>query len=195
MHKKKILTSKKSSLVVKVTTLCVLFSLTTVLNFEVCQMDVRNLFFHGDIDEEVYMKQLQGFVVLNKEHLVCKQKHSWYGLKLAPRQWYKKFDTFMLSHGFSHSHVNHYLYTKKDINGSPIILIYVDKKTTFDTLKDQRKLIISKRDLGNPKHILVMRINRDRRTNCYFYHKKIYIKGHVALHILNITKRISQRTS
>ena len=47
-------------------------------------MDVKSAFQHGDIDEEIYMKQPEGFVVLNKEHLVCKLKHSLYGLKQAP---------------------------------------------------------------------------------------------------------------
>ena len=71
--------------VVKMTTLRVLFALTAMLNLELYQMDVKIAFLHGDIDEEIYMKQPEGFVVPNKEHLVCKLKRSLYGLKQAPR--------------------------------------------------------------------------------------------------------------
>ena len=85
-------------------------------------MDMKT-FFHGDVDEEIYMKQHEGFVVPNKEHLVCRLKRSLYDLKHASLQWYKKFDTFMLSRGFDCSHADHCLYTERDIDGSPIILI------------------------------------------------------------------------
>ncbi|MCO5577886.1 hypothetical protein L7F22_031721 [Adiantum nelumboides] len=72
--------------VVKMTTLRVLFTLTAVLDLKLYQMDVKTAFSHGDIDEEIYMKQPEGFVVPGKERLVCKLKRSLYGLKQAPRQ-------------------------------------------------------------------------------------------------------------
>ena len=49
------------------------------------------------------MKKSVGYVILGKEHLVCKLKRSLYGLKQVPRQWYKKFDAFMLKNGFNRS--------------------------------------------------------------------------------------------
>ena len=82
-------------------------------------------FLHGDIDEEVYMKQPEGFVIPGKEHLICKFNRSLYGLKQASRQWYKKFDAIMLKRGYKRSHVDHCLYTNRDENGSPIILYYM----------------------------------------------------------------------
>ena len=78
------------------------------------------------LDEELYMKQPEGYATPGKEHLVCKLKRSLYGLKQGPKQWYKKLDTLMLKHEFKRNHANHYLYTKKDEDGSPIILrLYV----------------------------------------------------------------------
>ena len=170
--------------VVKMTTLRVLFALTAMLNLELYQMDVKTAFLHGDIDEEIYMKQPEGFVVSNKEHLVCKLKRSLYGLKQAPRQWYKKFDTFMLSQGFDRSYADHCLYTKKDIDDSPIILVlYVDdmllagkRKTSLDALKDQLKLVFSMKDLGNAEHILGMRISRNRKDKLLFLSQEKYIE-------------------
>ena len=66
-------------------------------------MDVKTAFLHGDLHEEIYMQQPEGFAVKEKEDLVCKLKKSLYGLKQTPREWYHKFDAFMKSQGFRRS--------------------------------------------------------------------------------------------
>jgi hypothetical protein len=50
-------------------------------------MDVKTKFLHGDLEEEIYMKQPEGFVVKGKKELVYKLKRSLYGLKQSPRMW------------------------------------------------------------------------------------------------------------
>ena len=56
---------------------------------------VSSAFLNGDLEEEIYMSQPEGFVVPGKEHLVCLKKLL-YGLKQSPRQWYAKLnDMFM----------------------------------------------------------------------------------------------------
>ena len=94
--------------VVKMTTLRVLFALTAAVDLELFQMDVKTAFLHGDLDEELYKRQPEGYAIPGKDRLVCKLKRSLYGLKQAPQQWSKKFDAFMLKHGFKRSHVDHY---------------------------------------------------------------------------------------
>ena len=49
------------------------------------QMDVKTAFLHGDLEEQIYMEQPEGFTQPGKEHLVCKLKRSLYGLKQSPR--------------------------------------------------------------------------------------------------------------
>ena len=63
-------------------------------------MNVKTAFSHGDLDKELYMKQPEGYAIPGKEHLVCKLKRSLSGLKQGPKQWYKKFDAFMLKYEF-----------------------------------------------------------------------------------------------
>ena len=71
------------------------------LEFE--QLDVKTAFLHGELEEDIYMQQLEGFVVSGKKDYVCLPKKSLYGLKQSPRQWYKRFDSFMTSHMFRRS--------------------------------------------------------------------------------------------
>ena len=81
-------------------------STRTVLNIvvnmdlEVEQMDVKTTFLHGDLEEEIYMQQLEGFIEKRKENLVCRLRKILYGLKQAPRQWYQKFKSFIVNQGY-----------------------------------------------------------------------------------------------
>ena len=68
-----------------------------IYNLVVHQMDVKTSFLNGDLDEEVYMNQPEGFVVPDNEHKVCKLVKSLYGLKQAPKQWHQKFNGVILS--------------------------------------------------------------------------------------------------
>jgi len=67
--------------VAKVTSTRLLLSVVAAFDFEVEQMDVKTTFLHGDLGEEIYMKQPEGFAVKGKKELVCKLKKSLYGLK------------------------------------------------------------------------------------------------------------------
>ena len=62
-------------------------------------MDVKTTFLNGDLDEEIYMEQPEGFVILGQQKKVCKLIKSLYGLKQAPKQWHEKFDSIVLSTG------------------------------------------------------------------------------------------------
>jgi len=75
--------------VVKHSSIRILLALVAQLNMELVQLDVKTAFLHGDLEEEIYMTQPEGFKVAGKEKLVCKLKRSLYGLKQSPRQWYK----------------------------------------------------------------------------------------------------------
>lgn len=67
---------------------------------------------NGDLKEEIYLVQPEGFVKERQEHLVCRLKKALYSLKQAPRSWYEKIDSFFLHHGFHRSMNDPNLYTK-----------------------------------------------------------------------------------
>ena len=62
-----------------------ILSLVAVEDLHIEQLDVKTTFLHGDLEEDMYMQQPQGYEVKGKENLVFKLKKSLYGLKKAPR--------------------------------------------------------------------------------------------------------------
>ena len=113
--------------VVKMSSIRVVLRLVASLDLELQQLDVKIAFLHGDLKEEIYMDHLEGFNVKGKEHMVCKLKKSLYGLKQTSRQWYKKFDSFMVGHGYTRTNANHCMYVIKfSISKFVILLLYVD---------------------------------------------------------------------
>jgi len=112
---------------VKISSIRVVLGLVASLNLEIDQLDVKTAFLHGDLEEDIYMVQPEGFAVKGKEHFVCRLRKSLYGLKQAPRQWYRKFDSFMMDHKYDETSSDHCVFVKKFFNGKYIILfLYVD---------------------------------------------------------------------
>jgi histone deacetylase 1/2 len=70
---------------VKANTIRLVLSLAITQQWTICQIDIQNAFLHGQLQEEVYMQQPQGYVHPNFPHHVCRLKKSLYGLKQAPR--------------------------------------------------------------------------------------------------------------
>eukprot|EP00253_Pinus_taeda_P005554 PITA_05554 len=60
-------------------------SLSSFQNFKVFQMDMKSDFLNGDLEEEVYIEQPDGFILGNDPNLVCRLKKALYGLKQAPK--------------------------------------------------------------------------------------------------------------
>ena len=78
--------------VMKFATFRMLLSRAAMEDMEIHQVDVKTAFLHGDLDQEIFMHQPDGFKEKGKEHLVCRLQKALYGLKQAPRSWYQKLD-------------------------------------------------------------------------------------------------------
>jgi hypothetical protein len=114
--------------IVKHSSIRTLFSIVAMHDYELGWLDVKIAFLHGKLEEDIYMDQPEGFVVPGKEDLVCRLKKSHYGLIQSPRQWYKRFDAFMISQGFKRSNYDSRVYLKTIKVSNIYLLLYVDDK-------------------------------------------------------------------
>ena len=138
-------------------------------DMELHQMDVKTAFLNGELSEEIFMKQPEGFIEPGNEHLVCKLNRSIYGLKQASRQWYLKFDSVISCFGFKENQVDNCVYMKSEGKNFIFLILYVDDillaSTNLDLL-EQTKSFLSKKfdmkDLGEAKYVLGIEIKRDR---------------------------------
>ncbi|KAH9681085.1 hypothetical protein KPL71_026816 [Citrus sinensis] len=147
--------------VARLTSIRVLFAIASLNNLYVHQMDVKTAFLNGDLDEEIYMEQPEGFVLPGNEKKVCKLVKSLYGLKQAPKQWHEKFDSVILSHGFKHNNADKCIYFKFTHDFGVIICLYIDDLLIFGTnmrgVDDTKKYLTSQfkmKDLGEVDTIL-----------------------------------------
>nr|GEV16530.1 retrovirus-related Pol polyprotein from transposon TNT 1-94 [Tanacetum cinerariifolium] len=95
-------------------------------NMVVYQMDVKTAFLNGNLWEEVYVSQPDGFVDLDNPNHVYKLKKALYGLKQAPRAWYDMLSSFLLSQDFSKGLVDPTLFIRRNGNDLLLVQIYVD---------------------------------------------------------------------
>ncbi|KAJ9535272.1 hypothetical protein OSB04_un001631 [Centaurea solstitialis] len=96
------------------------------MNFKVYQMDIKNVFLNGKLNEEVYVAQPPGFVDPKFPDHVYKLNKALYGLKQAPRAWYDTLSTFLLSKGFVRGKIDITLFLKKYPKHILLVQIYVD---------------------------------------------------------------------
>ncbi|KAJ9544738.1 hypothetical protein OSB04_024445 [Centaurea solstitialis] len=96
------------------------------MNFKVFQMDIKNAFLNGKLNEEVYVAQPPGFVDPKFPDHVYKLNKALYGLKQAPRAWYDTLSTFLLSKGFVRGKIDSTLFLKKYPKHILLVQIYVD---------------------------------------------------------------------
>ncbi|GJR92659.1 retrovirus-related pol polyprotein from transposon TNT 1-94 [Tanacetum coccineum] len=95
-------------------------------NMKIYQMDVKTAFLNGELKEEVYVSQPEGFVDQDNPSHVYKLKKALYGLKQAPRAWYDMLSSFLISQQFSKGAVDPTFFTRHARNDLLLVQIYVD---------------------------------------------------------------------
>ena len=112
--------------VVKATTIMIILSVAISKGWCLRQLDVKNTFLHGVLEEDVYMKQPPGYGEKNVPHYVCKLDKALYGLKQSPRAWYSRLSGKLQQLGFhaSKADTSLFFYNKGKI--TIYLLVYVD---------------------------------------------------------------------
>ena len=118
-------------------TLCLLLSLAALHDWEIEALDVKTAFLFGELDEEIYMEQPEGFMVKGKEKKVCRLRKAIYGLKQAALQWNKQLHKSLLEMGFIRCKSDPGTYFKIVREEIIILLIYVDNALFMGSNKTQ----------------------------------------------------------
>jgi histone deacetylase 1/2 len=112
--------------VVKIATVRLVLSIAVSRGWRLRQLDVKNAFLHGILEEEVYMRQPPGYENKNKPGYISKLDKALYGPKQAPRAWYSRLSSQLISFGFvaSKSDASLFIYHKHGV--TIYMLVYVD---------------------------------------------------------------------
>ncbi|CAJ2672156.1 unnamed protein product [Trifolium pratense] len=153
--------------VVKPATIRTVLSVAISKSWCLHQLDVKNAFLHGNLDETVHMHQPPGFRHPQFPDHVCLLKKSLYGLKQASRAWYQRFTDYVATMGFSHSMSDHSLFIYHHDNDIAYILLYVDDIILAASSNTLRKSIMAQlssefamKDLGPLSYFLGISVNR-----------------------------------
>ena len=134
-------------------------------------MDVITAFLNGNLEEEIYMTQPEGYINPGNEHLVCRLKKSIYGLKQSSRCWNRALSEYLEFMGFIQSSADSCVYIKraKDVS---IIAVYVNDfaiLTTTEAEMSSIKMYLATRfkmkDLGELRYYTIcIEWNKEQNT-------------------------------
>ena len=153
--------------VVKPETIRTVLSIAASRQWPIHQLDVKNAFLHGRLDETVYCQQPPGFVDPAYPDYVCLLQKSLYGLKQAPRAWHQRFATYLRQLGFVPSESDHSLFVYKTSADTAYLLLYVDdivltasSSVLLQRITDRLHAEFAMTDLGALHHFLGVSITR-----------------------------------
>ena len=131
--------------VVRLESVRTLIAMSVQQGLQLHQVDVTTAFLNGELEEEVYMRQPEGFVIPGKEHLVCKLTKSIYGLKQSPRYWNAALHNHLKKLGFIQTTTDPCVY--RSSGGEPVYLgVYVDD--IIIAARSDKKLAEVKKELA-----------------------------------------------
>lgn len=174
--------------VAKMTSARTLIALATVRNWELDCVDVDNAYLNGDLKEEIYMEVPPGYDLIDPKPVppgyALRLLKSLYGLKQAGRSWNEKIHESLVNLGFKECPSDPCIYARKT-NGAFIgIVLYVDdlllasnSRKELDAFKLDLSKLFKLKDLGPAKHILGIRIMRNRQLRTTKLDQEAYIKS------------------
>ncbi|KAG7572396.1 Integrase catalytic core [Arabidopsis suecica] len=151
-------------------------------DYEIWQMDVKTAFLNGNLEEDVYMTQPEGFTVPEAARKVCKLHRSIYGLKQASRSWNLRFNEAIKEFDFIRNEEEPCVYKKTSGSAVAFLVLYVDDILLLgndipllQSVKTWLGSCFSMKDLGEAAYILGIRIYRDRLNKIIGLSQDTYI--------------------
>ncbi|KAD3642279.1 hypothetical protein E3N88_31503 [Mikania micrantha] len=112
--------------VARMETIRLILALAAQKGWAVHHLDVKTAFLHGDLKEDVFVSQPEGFIKTGREHMVYKLSKALYGLKQAPRAWNLKLNGVLKEYGFRRCKLEQAVYIRHSHKEPLIVGIYVD---------------------------------------------------------------------
>lgn len=153
--------------VTRLETVRLLLALAAKNELQVHHLDVKTAFLNGEISEDVYVTQPEGFEKKGKENMVYKLLKALYVLRQAPRAWYAKLNFCLDSLGFKRCSSEHGVYTRMNGDGKLIIAVYVDDLLVIgnnfeaiESFKQQMSQNFEMTDLGKLNYYLGIEVEQ-----------------------------------
>ncbi|GKD58672.1 retrovirus-related pol polyprotein from transposon TNT 1-94 [Tanacetum coccineum] len=124
--RKVLILKNRLPLVARIEAIRIFIANAATKNMIIYQMDVKTAFLNGDLQEEVFVSQPEGFEDQENPTHVYRLKKALYGLKQAPRAWYDTLSKFLLANNFFKGAVDPTLFTRKSGKHILLVQIYVD---------------------------------------------------------------------
>jgi hypothetical protein len=154
--------------VVRFETVRLILAMAALENWVITGLDVKTAFLYGELDEDIYMEQPQGFRIPGREHDVLKLHRALYGLKQAGLAWWRTLKESMKELGFENLDSDAGLFLYRSEHGFVIAVIYVDDSIfcgpNTALVMELKKKFMQRwecRDLGDVTEFLRMRIIRE----------------------------------
>ena len=172
--------SDNFSPIAKLTFVRLFISLVASYDWDLHQLDIKNVFLHRDLQEEVYMEQSPRFVAQGEIGKVCRLRKSLYGLKSSPRAWFGKFNQAIETFGMQNSKSDHSVFYKNFSSYVILPVVYVDDilliRSDFKGRLSLKSFLHSQfhtKDLRMLKYFLGVEVMRSKQRILLSQHKYV----------------------
>jgi hypothetical protein len=156
--------------VAKMASVRLFLAMAAIRHWPLYQLDIKNAFLHGDLEEEIYMEQPPGFVAQGESGKVCRLQKSLYGLKQSPRAWFGKFSKVIQEFGMIRCEADHSVFLRCSSSNQFIYLVvYVDDivitgddHTGIQELKQHLFKHFQTKDLGQLRYFLGIEVAQSK---------------------------------
>ena len=154
--------------VLKYQSLRIMLAIANEEKMHVHHVDITTAFLYGDLKEEIYLEQPEGYKVKGREFDVCRLHKSLYGLKQSPRCWNTTIHSFLLSNDFKVLSADTAVYVNTKFSSKIMVSLFVDDILVYSPdlklikfIKDRISASFKVTDYGEVSTILGIKVIRD----------------------------------
>ena len=154
---------------IRFTTIRLILAFACRYNLELRHIDIKGAYLNGKLEDDVYMRQPEGFIADGQQHLVCKLNKGIYGLRQSGHVWHRTLRTGLEKLGFITGEADATVFFRYGEQSIEIAGWYVDDGLlAADSVESMERMVtdiggsFDIQDLGEPERLLGIKIKRDR---------------------------------